>query len=168
MIIVVGESSVIVDLEYSDLLTPALGCGFTLAIVDLLFSQVSYDDGVGWQARGVVVLNLFPAEVETAQAIKRERTALSFAECFALSRAARPQHVLVTDSPTLRGAAQEHGVSAHDSHWLMDQMARTGKVTAEALRDGMTQLVNRGRRRQSSQEIEARYQEWGRAGLAVA
>src|SRR5579871_2345460 len=110
MIIVFGESSVIVDLQYSDLLAPAMVCGFTLAVVDLMFNQIPSDDGFGWQAGGIVVLNLSGTEIEQAQAIRSENPALAFSECFALSRAARPQHTLVTENPKLREIAKDHGV----------------------------------------------------------
>jgi hypothetical protein len=158
---------VIVDLEYSELLAPALASGFTLAIVDLLFYQVSSGDGLSWQASGIVVLNLSSDEVERAQTIRSRNSLLAFSECFALSRAARPQHTLVTDNPRLRAVASDHGVSAHGSNWFLDQMGHSGRVAAGVLRAGMTTLVKMGRRQMSQEDIEQRYQSWN-TGVAIA
>jgi hypothetical protein len=136
MIIVFGESALISHLAYSDLLAPALACGFTLAVVDLLFSQFALDDGLSWLASGIAVLNLTADEVAQAQIIRSENLALAFSECFALSRAARPLHTLVTDNPKLIEIAKGHGVSAHGFYWFLDQMERSGRVAAGALRAG--------------------------------
>lgn len=106
MIIVFGESSVIVDLEYGELLAPALACGLTLAVVDLLFNQLSSEDGCSWQASGIVVLNLSPDEVARAQTIRSENAALALSECFAVSRAARPQHTLGDRQPEIERDCQ--------------------------------------------------------------
>lgn len=163
MIIVFGESSLIVDLEYSDLLAPALACGFTLAVVDLLFNQISSKDSLSWQASGIVVLNLSPNEVERARTIRSENTALAFSECFALSRAARPQHTLVTDNPRLRKIADDHSVSAQGFNWLLDQMGHSGRVAAGVLRTGLSMLAKMGRRQMSPAEIERRHQSWSHA-----
>ena len=160
MIIVFGESSVIVDLEYSDLLAPALACGFTLAVVDLLFTQLSSADGVSWQTSGIVVLNLSPDEVARAQTIRSENAALALSECFALSRAARPQHTLVTDNPKLREVAKDHGASAQGLNWFLDQMGYSGRVAAGVLRTGLTTLAKMGRRQMPQDEIEKRYPSW--------
>jgi hypothetical protein len=167
MIIVFGESSVIVDLQYSDLLAPAMACGFSLAVVDLLFNQMSLDDGVSWQASGIVVLNLSGTEVEWAQTLRSENTGLAFSECFALSRAARPQHTLVTDNQTLREVAKANGVPAEGFSWLLEQMAHSGRVAAGVLRAGMTTLAKMGRRQMSQEDIEQQYQSWN-TSLAVA
>lgn len=160
MIIVFGESSVMVDLEYSDLLAPALACGFTLAAVDLLFNQLSSEESVRWQASGLVVLNLSPDEVDRARNIRSENAALAFSECFALSRAARPQHTLVTGNPRLRAIAKDHGVSAQGFYWFLDQMERSGRVAAGVLRAGLTTLAKMGRCQMSQDEIEQRYPTW--------
>jgi hypothetical protein len=167
MIIVFGEPSLIFDLEYGQLLTPALTCQFTLAAVDLLFDQVSSHDGMTWQASGFVVLNLLPGEVELAATIKLENPALAFSECFALSRARRPSHTLVTDNSRLRDVAAYHGVPTQGFNWLIDQMAHSGRVAASVLRAGMTTLAKTGRRKISHEEIQERYQSWT-GKLAIA
>lgn len=136
MIIVFGESSLISHLMYSDLLAPALACGFTLAVVDLLFNQIALDDGLSWLASGFVVLNLTADEVAQAQIIRSGNLALAFSECFALSRAARPLHTLVTDNLQLIETAKSRGVSAQGFSWFLDQVKRSGRVTAGARRAG--------------------------------
>lgn len=157
MIIVFGEASLIVDLQYTDLLAPALACGFTLAVVDLLLSQIASDDGLSWQASGIVVLNLSPGEVAQAQTIRSENAALAFSECFALSRAARPLHTLVTDNAKLREIAKGRGISAYGFYWFLDQMERSGRVAAGVLRAGVTRLAKVGRCEMSQEEIDQRY-----------
>ena len=142
-------------------------CGFTLAVVDLLFSQISSDEGISWQASGIVVLNLSGTEVERAQTLRSENTGLAFSECFALSRAARPQHTLVTDNPNLREVAKDHVVSAQGFNWFLDQMEHSGRVAAGVLRAGLATLVKMGRRQMSQEEIEQRYQSWN-TRLAIA
>lgn len=136
MIIVFGESSLIGHLAYSDLLAPALACGFTLAVVDLLFSQIALDESLSWLASGIVVLNLKAEEVALAQMIRSENLALALSECFALARAARPLHTLVTDNPKLREVAKGQGVAAHGSYWFLDQMEHSATAAAGVLRAG--------------------------------
>ena len=97
MVVLVSDTSVLVDLERGGLLESAFGCGFVMVVPDLLNErELAEHNGRDLQALGLGVVSLTPTEVALAQAVHTARKALSLADCFALSCATRIDHTLVT------------------------------------------------------------------------
>jgi hypothetical protein len=149
MIFVLAESSILLDLETVELLTPAFGCGHSIAISDLLYGEFIADGGPQLMALGLVVLDLTSAEMALAQVSKTQHLALALSDCFALICAARPQHALVTNNKILRTEAKARGIEAHHFRWMLDQISHVGNLGAPALDQALRKLSETGRLRSS-------------------
>lgn len=108
MIVLVSDTSILIDLERGGLLEAAFACGFTMVVPDLLYeNELEPENGAYLRSLGLGVVSLTPDELASAQKFKTARKALSLPDCFALSCASRPNHALVTGDKNLRTAAVE-------------------------------------------------------------
>ena len=103
MILLVSDTSILIDLERGDLLAMAFASGITMLVPDLLYEkELEPYNGAYFRALGLQVVALQPEKVSFAQRIKNERKPLSLPDCFALSCERRPDHVLLTSDGPLR------------------------------------------------------------------
>jgi predicted nucleic acid-binding protein len=106
MIILVSDTSVLIDLERGGLLEPAFSCGLTMVVPDLLYArELEADNGPLLRRLGLGVVALVPDEVAFAQQLRKLQPGLSLPDCFALSCARRPGYALVTGDKLLRAEA---------------------------------------------------------------
>jgi hypothetical protein len=107
MIILVSDTSVLIDLERGGLLEQAFSCGLTMVVPDLLYArELEPDNGPLLRKLGLGVVALNPDEVHFAQQLRTQRPGLSLPDCFALSCARRADHALVSGDMLLRTEAQ--------------------------------------------------------------
>jgi hypothetical protein len=107
MIILVSDTSVLIDLERGGLLEPAFSCGLTMVVPDLLYArELEAENGSLLRSLGLGVAALSPDEVSFAQQVRKQRPGLSLPDCFALSCARRPNHALVSGDKLLRTEAR--------------------------------------------------------------
>jgi hypothetical protein len=162
MIILVSDTSILIDLEGGGLLEPAFSCGLTMVVPDLLYEkELEPENGPVLRKLGLGVLALTPDEVSLAQDLRAKRKALSLPDCFALSCAARPDHTLVTGDKILRTEAQARLGAVYGLLWILDQMEASQKVPATLLLDGLTRISNHPRCRLPHAEVRARLARWG-------
>lgn len=161
MIVIVSDTSVLIDLERGALLEHAFSCGLTMAVPDLLY-QVELEpyNGVYLQRIGLGISTLTPAEVALAQTIKNERNSLSLPDCFALSCALRPGHALVTGDRLLRAEAESRNARAYGLLWILDQMESSGRVASAILHEGLTKIAGHPRCRLPRPEVTIRLERW--------
>jgi hypothetical protein len=157
MIILVSDTSVLIDLERGGLLEPAFGCGLTMVVPDLLYvRELEAENGPLLRKLGLGVVELSPDEVAFAQEVRTVRPALSLPDCFALSCARRADHALVTGDKTLRSEAQGRQVTAFGLLWLLDQMEASSEVAATLLYEGLTRISTHPRCRLPAADVRAR------------
>ena len=167
MNILVSDTSVLIDLERGGLLEAAFQCGFTLVVPDLLYERErANENGAYLRGLGLGVVALAPGEVAFAQQLRTQRPSLSLPDCFALSCAQRPNHVLVTGDKVLRAEAQARLGTVYGLLWMLDQMEASGAVAPASLHQGLTQISNDSRSRLPPGEVRNRLQRW--AALAAA
>lgn len=78
MIILVSDTSVLIDLERGGLLEPAFSCGLTMVVPDLLYDrELASDNGPLLRQLGLGVVELAPDEVSFAQQLRTLRPGLS-------------------------------------------------------------------------------------------
>lgn len=161
MIILVSDTSVLIDLERGGLLEPAFACGLTMVVPDLLYErELEAGNGPLLRRLGLGVVALVPDEVTYAQRVRTERSGLSLPDCFALSCARRPHHTLVTGDQLLRAEAQSRQCTVYGLLWILDQMEASGKVGATLLHEGLTRIFNHPRSRLPHAEVRLRLQRW--------
>jgi predicted nucleic acid-binding protein len=129
MIILVSDTSVLIDLERGGLLESAFSCGLTMVVPDLLYErELAADNGPLLRQLGLGVVALMPDEVAFSQQLRKQRPGLSLPDCFALSCARRPDHALVTGDRLLRMEAQSWRCAVYGLLWILDQMEASGNV----------------------------------------
>jgi len=165
MIILVSDTSVLIDLERGGLLEQAFSCGLTMVVPDLLYvRELEPDNGPLLRKLGLGVVALNPDEVNFAQQLRTQRPGLSLPDCFALSCARRADHALVSGDMLLRTEAQARQCNVYGLLWILDQMEASGKVSTATLHDGLSRIWHHPRRRLPKAEVMGRLQRWLPAG----
>lgn len=164
MIILVSDTSILIDLDRGGLLEATFGCGFTMIVPDLLYErELESENGAYLKSLGLGVISLSSEEVASAQALKSQRKPLSLPDCFALSCASRPNHILLTGDKALRTAALAKKTQAFGLLWLLDRMADTGRVSLSTLYEGLVRINSHERCRLPAAEVRSRLEHWGSA-----
>jgi hypothetical protein len=164
MIILVSDTSILIDLERGGLLEAAFSCGLTMVVPDLLYErELEPENGALLRKLGLGVVSLTPEEVALAQKLRTERKALSLPDCFALSCATRADHALVTGDKILRTEAMARLGTVYGLLWMLDQMAASGSVPTTLLYEGLSRISSHPRCRLPHVEIRARLNGWAPA-----
>jgi len=164
VIILVSDTSILIDLDRGGLLEATFRCGFTMVVPDLLYErELEPENGAYLKSLGLGVVSLTSEEVASAQSIKGERKALSLPDCFALSCASRPNHILLTGDKALRTEALIKQAQAFGLLWLLDQMAETGSVSHATLYEGLIRISSHQRCRLPASEVRKRLECWKNA-----
>lgn len=161
MIILVSDTSILIDLERGGLLEAVFACGLTMVVPDLLYErELESENGPLLRTLGLGVVSLTPDEVGFAQQLRAERKALSLPDCFALSCATRPDHALVTGDKILRNEAVARLGTVYGLLWILDQMAISGSVATTILYEGLARISSHPRCRLPDSEVRARLVAW--------
>lgn len=160
MILLVSDTSVLIDLERGSLLEAAFACDWTMVVPDLLYErELLAENGPYLRSLGLGVVELSPDEVVLAQQVKNIRPALSLADCFALSCGQRANHILLSGDRVLRDEARARKGEVYGVLWLLDQMY-AAKVSSRLLFEGLTKIYAHPRCRLPKDEVQARLNAW--------
>ena len=161
MIILVSDTSILIDLDRGGLLEAVFSCGLTMIVPDLLYErELEPENGPYLRKLGLGVVALTPEEVVFAQQLRTERKALSLPDCFALSCATRPDHALVTGDKILRGEAAARQRTVYGLLWILDQMAASRSVSMATLHEALTRISSDRRCRLPHAEVRIRLDAW--------
>lgn len=161
MIVMVSDTSVLIDLNRGGLLEAIFSCDLTLVVPDFLYEQeLRLHDGPLLRQLGLSVVALSSDELEFAQMLRNERPTLSLPDCVALSCARRPNHILLTGDAKLRNEAKERECVVHGLLWLLDQMDESGQVASSSLYEGLMRITSDDRCRLPSREVRFRLKKW--------
>lgn len=161
MIILVSDTSILIDLERGGLLEATFACGLTLVVPDLLYqNEIESENGSYLRALGLGIVSLSPDEVVMAQTIKAQRQTLSLPDCFALCCAMRPSHMLMSGDKALRNEAKVRLGDVYGLLWLLDKMAASNTIPLSQLHDGLSRIAAHQRCRLPKEEINMRLKSW--------
>lgn len=161
MVILVSDTSILIDLERGGLLEAAFSCGLTMVVPDLLYErELERENGPLLRKLGLGVVSLTPEEVGFAQQLRTERKALSLPDCFALSCATRADHALVTGDKILRAEAVARLGTVYGLLWILDQMSASDSVATSILYEGLARISSHPRCRLPHSEVRARLVAW--------
>lgn len=164
MIILVSDTSVLIDLERGGLLEQAFSCGLTMVVPDLLYArELESENGPLLRKLGLGVVALNPDEVDFAQKLRKLRPGLSLPDCFALSCAQRQDHALVSGDRLLRNEAQARNCAVYGLLWILDQMEASEVVGKSMLHEGLSRIWNHPRKRLPKGEVMERLTRWALA-----
>lgn len=159
--VVVSDTSVLLDLERGSLLTAAFRLSCAFAVPDLLFErELKYRDGDGLRERGLKVETLDGDGVALALAYHRANRRLSLPDTFALALAKTSGWMLLTGDARLRQVAEREGVDCHGALWLLDRLLEEAVVSRKRLSTGLEAIIGHPRCRLPKAEVRARLATW--------
>lgn len=161
MLLLVSDSSVLIDLERGGLLESTFLSGHTLVVPDLLYeNELANYNGSYLRELGLAVTELNPDEVSNAQDIHTLRPGLSLEDCFALVCACRSNHILLAGDGLLRKEATARNVTCKGLFWLLDEMLASGKTSKNLLCEAITRISQHPHCRLPKAELEKRLKLW--------
>lgn len=154
---VVSDTSVLVDLDRGSLLEAAFRLPFKFAVPDLLYKrELEAHSGARLRRLGLKVLSLDGDEVMQALSHLRRHPALSLPDCFALTLAAHHKWMLLTGDAKLRKLAEAEDVECHGVLWLLDEMHKAAAASIRELHSGLAALSKHPRCRLPKAEVQKR------------
>lgn len=160
MILLVSDTSILIDLERGGLLEVAFSCDWTMVVPDLLYERELFsENGPYLRSLGLGVVELSPDEVTFAQQVRSDRSALSLADCFALACAQRTGHVLLSGDKVLREEARIRNGTVYGVLWLLDRM-HAADISPALLLEGLTKIHAHPRCRLPKDEVQKRLSLW--------
>lgn len=159
--VVVSDTSVLLDLERGSLLTAAFRLSYGFAVPDLLFErELKGRGGDGLCERGLKIETLDGDGVALALGYHRANRPLSLPDSFALALAKTSGWMLLTGDALLRQVAEREGVDCHGALWLLDRLLEEAVVSQERLRSGLEAISSHPRCRLPKAEVRARLATW--------
>ena len=163
VVLLVSDTSVLVDLERGGLLDAVFGLPFHVAVPDLLYErEVRHWDGPDLLSKGLKVLTLAPGGVALAQEYRRREPKLSLPDAFALALAKSGSHVLLAGDASLRVQAELESVECHGVLWVLDALEEHRLVDSSALDAALTQVSQHPRCRLPRNEVQKRLERYRR------
>ena len=158
---VVADTSALVDLDRGSLLEAAFLLPFEFAVPDLLYKrELENHIGDGLRHLGLRVLALDGDGVARALHYRSRHPALSLPDCFALALAVRKHWALLTGDAKLRKLAEAEQVECHGVLWLLDEMLKAMAASTQELHDGLTAISEHPRCRLPKTEVRKRLQRY--------
>jgi predicted nucleic acid-binding protein len=159
-LVLVSDTSVLVDLQRGGVLETALRLPYEFAVPDLLFErELRAWDGLALEQQ-IAVLTLDADGVELAVGYRRTDTRLSLPDAFALALAKTGGHTLLAGDASLRAMADAEGVKCHGVLWVLDEIARCDLAPPNVLHRALTAMSEHPRCRLPRAEVRKRLEEW--------
>jgi predicted nucleic acid-binding protein len=159
--ILVSDTSVLIDLERGGLLESIFTLPHEFAVPDVLYErEMNGQWGERLVALGLRVEEVSVAGVGNALRYRQQRTVLSVPDSFALALAKEREWLLLTGDGQLRELAGDERVECHGVLWLLDIMEEAGTPGIQLLHDGLSALSAHPRCRLPAREITVRLQSY--------
>ncbi len=159
--VVVSDTSVLIDLERGSLLTASfrLRCGF--AVPDLLYErELKPFGGADLRKRGLRVEALDGSRVALALGYRRSHAGVSLPDTFALALAKSNAWMLLTGDAELRQLAEHELVDCHGILWVLDRLFEENVATEHTLHAGLQAISSHPRCRLPQIEVQRRLTAW--------
>jgi hypothetical protein len=161
VIILVADTSVLIDLERGNLLHRTLAGPDTIATPDLLYArELAEYNGPELLRLGLQLLELNAEELGLVQTLRSSIPKLSIPDCAAYVGALREDHILMTGDGLLRQHATATNVDHHGVLWLLDRLNISGAASTQELHAGLTIIAGHPRCRLPRDELQARLNTW--------
>jgi len=160
-VVLVSDSSVLIDLERGGLLDSCFRLPFEFAVPDLLYRrELVQMGGPQLVAHGLRVEELTSDELSVAQRVRGERRKLSLADAYAYALASARCWTLLTGDGELRALAQASQVSFFGVLWVLDQCFEGQVMEAAVLATGLEAIAAHPRCRLPRAEIQVRLERY--------
>jgi predicted nucleic acid-binding protein len=159
--ILVSDTSVLIDLERGGLLDAIFALPHEFAVPDVLHDrEIEGARGERLVGLGLRVEEVSQAGVGNALRYRQQRRALSVPDSSALALAKEREWFLLTGDGQLRELAVGENVECHGVLWLLDMMEEAEVPGIQPLHDGLTALASHPRCRLPVREITIRLERY--------
>lgn len=163
MIVLVSDTSVIVDLERGQMLEPCFKLPFQFAVPDLLYKRELAEYGGPTLCKlGLRVEGLDKHELTAAMQTRHAHPKLSLPDAYAYTLAHSRKWTLLTGDGELRAVAERQKVESHGVLWVFDRLHETKVVERRLLVTGLETISNHPRCRLPRAEVVVRLELYGR------
>lgn len=158
MVVVVNDTSVLIDLIDMNLLRVYVDLGWELRTTDLILDELS-DDAEYHQVEALVLnghLIVESLDIQTMSVVavmSIDNSGLSIEDCSVWHTAKSRDAILMTADQSLRKKAMTDGVEVHGSLYIVDKMLDDGAISAEEAIDALNEL-KAANERAPSKEID--------------
>ena len=162
-VILVSDTSVLIDLERGGLLESCFKLPFVFAVPDLLYDrELANFGGPELIKHGLRVEELTKEEVEVAQRVRGTHSRLSLPDAFAYSLASVRGWTLLTGDGELRALAKAQQVPFFGVLWILDHLFDREVIEAALIVSGLETIAAHPRCRLPRPEIQARLERYRR------
>jgi predicted nucleic acid-binding protein len=155
----VTDSNVWIDLHVSGLVERAFDLPFQWIAPDVVVAELEEPSGKELVRRGLQECGLSGPEVQMVADLAAIYPRPSRADLFALVLARERGLMLVTGDADLREAAEQQGVRAHGTLWLLDNMVTHGVINEGRAYAALLKM-REAKRRLPREAVEARLRRW--------
>jgi predicted nucleic acid-binding protein len=159
-LVLVSDTSVLIDLQRGQLLETALRLPYDFAVPDLLYERELRT----WQGPDLrphlAILPLASEGVALAAAFRRTDSRLSLPDAFALALAKIGGHILLAGDAALRAMAEVENVDCHGVLWMLDEIRAHDLAKQDALHAALTSISQHPRCRLPRTEVRKRLERW--------
>jgi predicted nucleic acid-binding protein len=159
--ILVSDTSVLIDLDRGGLLEAVFALPHGLAVPDVLYDREMQGEwGERLRGLGLRVEEVSEAGVGNALNYRQQRASLSVPDSFALALAKEREWLLLTGDNVLRDLAAAENVECHGVLWVLDRLEEGGVPELHVLHDGLSKLAAHPRCRLPAREVTIRLERY--------
>jgi hypothetical protein len=160
-VVLVSDTSVLVDLERGGFLDSCFKRPFEFAVPDLLYRrELEQIGGAEMVARGLRVEELTSGEVSSAQQVRTGHPKLSLPDAYAYALAVARGWTLLTGDGELRALAQASQVPYFGVLWMLDQFFEGHIIEAAVIAAGLEAIAAHPRCRLPKSELHVRLERY--------
>jgi hypothetical protein len=165
MDVLVSDTSVVIDLERSELIERIFELPYRFVVPDALYERELKDyGGPRLLELGLEVRSLSGEQMGEAQRLRGLERRISLHDSYALSLARAEAAILLAGDAALRRLAEAEEVRCHGVLWVFDQMEELRVATAGALLKGLTLVREHPRCRLPDRDVALRLARYAAAG----
>ncbi len=146
MLLIISDTSVLIDIECSELTSAMFSLPFQFAVPDILFSEELASQHGHLLEFGLVSKSMSGDLIEEAYKLYQQYRKPSVNDMLALTLAKHGACQLLTGDKALREVAKKLSVEVHGTIWLVEEMLQHRKVTVEVAREGFQRMQASGSR----------------------
>lgn len=165
MIVLVSDTSVLIDLERGRFLDSCFQLPYEFAVPDLLYRRELADfGGQALIARGLRIEELSGDELAFAQKARTDDGRLSVPDAYAYALAVKREWTLLTGDGALRQRANAEAIAFHGVLWVLDELFDRAIVAGPTLVEGLNAIADHPRCRLPRDHVQARLRRYRAAG----
>lgn len=146
MLLLISDANILIDIETGGLLAPMFSMAYRFAVPDVLYYEELHEQHAGLLDMGLESMTLDSALVVRVTELVLRYRRPGRNDLFALALAEHEACPLLTGDRDLRAAAVSEGVEVRGTLWLMTEMVRVGKISAQLARVAYQRMRDSGRR----------------------